>query len=96
MRLLTACHRSSSQQLPGADGHVSVRLRLERRHGDPIGTCRPVGRDPCVQQSLGVRSLLVPYVLGGRKEIAELRRANEILKAASAFFAAELDRPAKR
>jgi transposase len=28
-----------------------------------------------------------------RKENAELRRANEILKAASAFFAAELDRP---
>ena len=30
-----------------------------------------------------------------RKENAELRRANEILKAASAFFAAELDRPAR-
>jgi transposase len=29
-------------------------------------------------------------------EVAELRRANEILKAASAFFAAELDRPLKR
>jgi transposase len=28
-----------------------------------------------------------------RKEVAELRRANEILKAASTFFAAELDRP---
>ena len=28
-----------------------------------------------------------------RQEVAELRRANEILKAASAFFAAELDRP---
>ncbi len=28
-----------------------------------------------------------------RKENAELRRANEILKAASTFFAAELDRP---
>lgn len=28
-----------------------------------------------------------------KREIAELRRANEILKAASAFFAAELDRP---
>lgn len=28
-----------------------------------------------------------------KKEIAELRRANEILKSASAFFAAELDRP---
>jgi len=28
-----------------------------------------------------------------KKEVAELRRANEILKRASAFFAAELDRP---
>ncbi len=28
-----------------------------------------------------------------RRENTELRRANEILKAASAFFAAELDRP---
>lgn len=27
-----------------------------------------------------------------KKEVAELRRANEILKSASAFFAAELDR----
>jgi transposase len=31
-----------------------------------------------------------------RRENAELRRANEILKAASAFFAAELDRPSHR
>ena len=31
-----------------------------------------------------------------RKEIKELRRANEILKTASAFFAAELDRPTRR
>lgn len=31
-----------------------------------------------------------------KREVAELRRANEILKAASAFFAAELDRPHKR
>ena len=30
-----------------------------------------------------------------KKEVAELRRANEILKAASAFFAAELDRPVR-
>ncbi|MEI2715409.1 MAG: transposase [Candidatus Nanopelagicales bacterium] len=28
-----------------------------------------------------------------KKENSELRRANEILKAASSFFAAELDRP---
>jgi transposase len=31
-----------------------------------------------------------------RAEVRELRRANEILKAASAFFAAELDRPITR
>lgn len=30
-----------------------------------------------------------------KKEVAELKRANGILKAASAFFAAELDRPQK-
>jgi transposase len=31
-----------------------------------------------------------------KRENAELRRANEILKAASVFFAAELDRPQLR
>lgn len=30
-----------------------------------------------------------------KRENVELRRANEILKTASAFFAAELDRPAR-
>ena len=30
-----------------------------------------------------------------RQEVNELRRANSILKSASAFFAAELDRPSK-
>jgi transposase len=31
-----------------------------------------------------------------KREVAELRRANEILKAAASFFAAELDRPHPR
>jgi len=31
-----------------------------------------------------------------RREVAELRKANEILKAASVFFAKELDRPSTR
>ena len=31
-----------------------------------------------------------------QRENAELRRANEILKAAAAFFGAELDRPGRR
>ncbi|MBZ2198511.1 transposase [Occultella gossypii] len=30
-----------------------------------------------------------------KREVAELRRANEILKSASAFFAAEFDRPSR-
>ena len=30
------------------------------------------------------------------REVRELRRANEILKAAAAFFGAELDRPGRR
>jgi transposase len=33
---------------------------------------------------------------GVAKENAELKRANEILKAAAGFFAAELDRPHTR
>lgn len=44
----------------------------------------------------GVTSEIAAEDKALRKEVAELRRANEILKAASAFFAAELDRPAKR
>ena len=31
-----------------------------------------------------------------KREVAELRRANEILKAAAIFFGAELDRPGRR
>jgi transposase len=31
-----------------------------------------------------------------KREVAELRRANEVLKSAPAFFAAELDRPATK
>lgn len=44
----------------------------------------------------GVTSEIAAENKALRREVAELRRANEILKAASAFFAAELDRPAKR
>lgn len=48
------------------------------------------GRRPGVtsEESVRVREL--------QRENRELRRANEILKAASAFFAAELDRPQQR
>ncbi|MFD9024292.1 transposase [Streptomyces parvulus] len=47
-------------------------------------------------QRPGVTSQDTAEIKRLRAENAELRRANEILKAASAFFAAELDRPSKR
>jgi transposase len=47
-------------------------------------------------QRPGVTSEEAAEIRKLRREVAELRRANEILKAASAFFAAELDRPLNR
>jgi transposase len=41
----------------------------------------------------GVRGEEAAEVRRLRAEVRELRRANEILKAAAGFFAAELDRP---
>ena len=47
-------------------------------------------------QRLGTSSEESAEIKRLKREVAELRRANEILKAASAFFAAELDRPSHR
>ena len=43
----------------------------------------------------GVTSAEAERVKALEQEVRELRRANAILKSASAFFAAELDRPSK-
>lgn len=47
-------------------------------------------------QRLGVTSEESAEIRRLRREVTELHRANEILKAASVFFAAELDRPLPR
>ena len=47
-------------------------------------------------QRVGVSSEDHAEIKRLKGEVAELRRANEILKAASVFFAAELDRPPRR
>ena len=57
-------------------------LRKWVRQAEINGGARP---GVTAEESAEIRKL--------RREVAELRRANEILKAASAFFAAELDRP---
>ena len=47
-------------------------------------------------QRPGVSSQLAEDNKALRKQVAELRLANEILKAAAIFFGAELDRPGRR
>ena len=47
-------------------------------------------------QRPGVTSQMAEENKALRREIADLRRANEILKAAAIFFGAELDRPGRR
>ena len=72
--------------------HVAARLgigpeslRRWRRQSEVDSGSRP-----------GLSSAETAEIRRLKKENAELRRANEILKAASAFFAAELDRPTTR
>ncbi len=60
-------------------------LRKWRRRAEIDAGARP-----------GVTSDELAEIKRLKRENAELRRANEILKAASAFFAAELDRPTTR
>ena len=60
-------------------------LRTWIRRSDVDGGVRP-----------GVTSQMAEENKALRKQVAELLRANEILKAAAIFFGAELDRPARR
>jgi transposase len=60
-------------------------LRKWRRQSEVDAGARP-----------GISSAETAEIRRLKRENAELRRANEILKAASAFFAAELDRPTTR
>lgn len=66
-------------------GCSSETLRLWVRQSE-----RDRGRRP------GLTSEEVAELRQLRREVKELRRANEILKRAASFFAAELDRPPKR
>lgn len=59
-------------------------LRLWIRRAEIDGRVRP-----------GKTSEDIAEIRELKKEVSELRRANEILKSASAFFAAELDRPSR-
>ena len=61
---------------------------LQENQGDPHSRSEvDTGQRP------GVTTRMAEENKALREEIAELRRANEILKAAAIFFGAELDRP---
>lgn len=72
--------------------HVGARLgvgpetlRKWHRRGEVDSGARP-----------GMTSEELAEIKRLRREVTELRRANEILRITSAFFAAELDRPTTR
>jgi transposase len=73
-----------------------------RRVGDQLGISRDTLRGWVKQIQIdagdrpGISSQEQARIRTLEKENAELRRANAILRTASAFFAAELDRPSPR
>ena len=73
-------------------------LRVASRLGVSGETVRKWARQAEVNAGLraGVSESDNAEIRRLKKEVAELRRTNEILRTASAFFAAELDRPASR
>ena len=81
-------HRSLSAavwHVAGLLGMSSETLRLWQRRYEVDAGERP-----------GVMSDAAAEIKRLKRENAELKRANEILKAASVFFAKELDRPTTR
>ena len=78
------------------------RLGAIARVGDQLGVHKETLRNWVRQAEIdggqrpGVTTLDQQRVAELERENRELRRANEILKAASAFFASELDRPRTR
>jgi transposase len=84
--------REQTGGAPGAIARVADQLGVNRE------TLRNWVRQTEVDSGLrpGVTTTEQQRIVELEREVRELRRANEILKAASAFFAAELDRPRTR
>ena len=88
--------------LPDTHHGVTKCTRATVEIGDKVGVSahtlnnwlKPSGPSHGVEGSSG--ELADDELKRLRRENKELRRANEILKTASAFFAAELDRPTRR
>src|SRR5512132_1668016 len=84
------------------DRAVRMVFEIRQQTGGQLGAHREALRNWVRQaevdagQRPGVPTVDQQRIAELEREVRELRRANEILKAASAFFAAELDRPRTR
>ena len=91
----SAVHRRSYARRTGAERGFAT-AKDPATNNISRGWCRLMGLTPA-QVDAGERPGLTTEekaeIKALKQEVAELRRANEILKAASAFFAAELGRP---
>lgn len=81
--------RGSLEESRGGRTHVHYRNDLGDR-ATPLSGTQLMAGAAAPRESLEEENRRL------RRELAETRRANEILKKASAFFAAELDRPTTR
>ncbi|SMY03680.1 transposase [Brevibacterium aurantiacum] len=93
--------RAIRMVLDALEADPSSRRGLFRRVGDQLGV-NPETLRSWVNQAQtdagdrpGTTTAESERIKDLEKENRELRRANQILKSASAFFAAELDRPSK-
>lgn len=93
--------RATRMVLDSLEADPSSKRGLFRRIGDQLGV-NPETLRSWVNQAQtdagerpGTTTADAERIKDLEKEVRELRRANQILKSASAFFAAELDRPSK-
>ena len=88
------CAQSASCARSSAPDHGTIK-RVAEQLGIGEESLRKWVRQDLVDtgEAAGVTSEQAAKIKELEQEVRELRRANSILKSASAFFAAELDRP---
>jgi transposase-like protein len=83
------------------DTHQDLHVAALRRLGEQLGIAPETLRNWVIQAEIdeghrpGTTTDDATRLAELEREVRELRRANAILKSASAFFAAELDRPSR-
>ncbi|MCT1446467.1 transposase [Brevibacterium casei] len=93
--------RATRMVLDALESDPDSKRGLYRRIGDQLGVNSETLRSWVKQSQIdagdrpGTTTVESMRISELEREVRELRRANQILKSASAFFAAELDRPSR-